>query len=333
MQDRRHGLVSVSQEASGEIRLSLRLPGRSPRRGSQRLPAVAKRAGCAHLSIAPNSENEAASQSSGSSLPRVTIFGAYAKRSVKNACGALGRIFGKRIVFATLTLPGSTETARAAIATASKNIVERLNHWRLEIAPESLWVYKWEWQKSGALHLHAAIGSSDIRELRRLEAQFKNFCYGVYERLSESMGVDFFGRHSGGSWRNHPEVLRARIEPVRKCVKRYMSKYLVKQDAREGWHCPTRWWGQSRRLRAAARGMRRMYGIRSENWQALVEIAEYAAACGKLGSAAWFEYVERFAPHNRTMVIYEAIEGTHDIFGVLSAILAERACDAVGSRW
>jgi hypothetical protein len=76
-----------------------------------------------------------------------------------------------------------------------------------------------------------------------------------------------------------------------------------------------------------------MYGIRSENWQALVEIAEYAASCGKLGSAAWFEYVERFAPHNRTTVIYEVIEGTHDIFGVLAAILAERACDAVGSRW
>lgn len=304
MAEPRHGSLAVTKEPSGEIRVALGLPNRSKEGRRKATERQAYGAGCAALVYSKKS-GESSCQSPGRGLlPKRSVFSSRGKRAVKNACGALERTFGKRIVFGTLTLAGSTDAARMALAQWSSVVIELLNKWRKYHAPNSLWVTKWEWQRSGALHLHFAIGDTSATALRSLEQRFKKYVYSLHSHLSELSGCDVFARGEGGTWVNFPGVLRSRIEPVRKSVKRYMAKYMSKGNgSREGFS-PSRWWGQSRKLKALVDSYRECKVLRSENWNHLCSKYDRIAEGIALAKVTAFHVVSPFGGSGRKLLVY-----------------------------
>jgi hypothetical protein len=319
----RHGKLAVTKEPSGEIRVALSFPKRSQAKAEKFVPRWSDAAGCRALVYSKISGESLKTRAGRGALPRVSEFSNAARRAVKNACGALKTLFGKRIVFGTLTLPGSTDEARKTFASWSAVVIEHLNKWRSYHAPSSLWVYKWEWQKNGALHLHFAIGAADILRLRRLERAFTEYVHLLLDHLSDVSGTDLFARGDGGSWRGFPEILRSRLEPVRKCVKRYMAKYLVKPEVGSLSHCPSRWWGQSRELRRAVGCLRCCTYLRSENWAQLVDRQAQARQLVTALGLKCFAYSQPFSPHNTTLLIYPTEGEESVVYNTLGDIVSD----------
>lgn len=312
--------IALTLEPSGELRLTKRVPTSEKGAGSGRRSA-AKRQDAAHLSIAKNLENShTIPRAEVSELPART-FGPAAKRAVKNACGALKTLYGRRIVFATLTLAGSTDIARMALARHSGYVVELLSKWIGYHAPTALWIYKWEWQKNGALHLHAAIGCVDVLRLRALERGFKAYVYKLHEQLSRRAGVDVFERSAGGSWKNFPDMMRSNCQPVRKCVKRYMAKYITKAAGAAQGYCPARWWGQSRALRRAVGGLRLCTWLNIPSWAQAGKLWQIAARLLQSLSGPTFEYSCAFRPTDRTLLHYALETDVQDLYRHLRQVL------------
>lgn len=308
-------------EPSGEIRVSKRVPYKAQPGRAGNGSYVAKRQDGAHLSIAANLEKTRKPPGGRGALARTTEFGRAAKRAVKNACGALKMSFGRHIVFATLTLAGSTNEARLALAVYSGTVVELLRKWIRYHAPSALWVYKWEWQKNGALHLHAAIGSDNVLELRSLEKGFKAYVYRLHEQLCRKSGQDVFERGEGGSWKGFPAMMRSNCVPVRKCVKRYMAKYITKAVGVAQGYCPARWWGMSAGLRVLIGAYRRCISIRSRSWELVAQAYTQAVATLLERPAAHFLYSCPFAPSNTTLLYYSLETGIDSAFAAVRSVL------------
>lgn len=173
------------------------------------------------LSKAPKSKNYPDKPKSGSGFgcaPAQTIFTVYAKRFVQDAASVIESEYGKRVVFVTLTLPGSTEQSLEALCNQSAYVVQRMCQWFRDTAPGADWVYVWERQKRGALHLHVALACLNIECLRTIEAEIKEeWCY-LMQKVGERSGVDMFARASGGTWATDWSEVRANAKPIRKSI-------------------------------------------------------------------------------------------------------------------
>lgn len=315
------GTLAATQEVSGEIRWVLRFPRKGKNKLGSPVTTTPQAAGRRALVHSEKSGETTLKDVGRGSVPAPSEFSSAAKRAVKNGCAALERKFGKNCVFGTLTLPGSTNLARATLAAWSSKCVELINKWREYHAPDSLWVYKWEWQKNGALHLHFAIGSMVPMHLWVLRRTFKSYAFRLFRSLSRLSGCDLFARVDGGTWWSTPRALRSRIEKVHKSVARYMAKYLTKPQGNRAGFSPSRWWGQSRQVRALVRAGRRCLLLRSWNWEGLYQRfrhgREYAAASAEV----WFEYSEPFAPHNSTVLAYAESGQAEMLYGALKGLL------------
>lgn len=316
-----HGTISVTLEPSGELRISARLPKRGTRRGAslQQQPQDAascllrrNQRICHHVApLKPGFGGDTAE----------TDFGSKARRAVKNAVGALKSMYGNRIVFATVTLAGSTQAARQALSRWSSKAVELLQKWLKYHAPNCHWVYVWERQKSGALHLHAAIGHADVLRLRALERGFQEYVHKLHSQLSKLSGLDLFARESGGSWRGFPQILRSNCVPVRKCVKRYMSKYITKGVGAVPGDSPARWWGCSRSLRAMVGALRRCTRLRTSNWERIVSLFQQIRMRAQTTKASLFHWTCPYAPHNQTLLLYMPEDKCDDAYSWVVLLL------------
>ena len=296
--------VALTQEPSGEIRLRVTLPNK---RGAKQQPLRdrwSEAAGCGALVYSSKLREKVGKRSGFGGLPAPTTFGRAAKRAVKNAVGALEQKFGRKVVFATVTLPGSTDRAREEIARWSAEAVQLLTHWIQSKASGAHYTYVWERQKSGALHLHVAIGHSDVLRLRALEHSFKGYVHRMFSTISRLAGWDLFARRDGGSWKGCVQVLRSNCVPVRKSVKRYMSKYMSKGVGEVKGHSQTRWWGCSRNLRAVVQRLRRCAVWRVSSWQGAAQLAETCAHMISTLDIVSYHYSIPYSPSSIVYLMY-----------------------------
>lgn len=181
-------------------------------------------------------------------LPRKTLFGLRAKRTLQRVGGVFDKKFPKEnCVFLTGTLPGSTSQAYEVMARWSGYIVNLLKTWVKYYADTEYSFHCWEFQRRGALHIHycVSIDRSDLRE--RLIERFRDEWVSILESVSVKSGVDLFARGFGGTWRNRKDRVQAYAQVVRKSVAAYLAKYCSKgHDTENAFHCPSRWWGCSR---------------------------------------------------------------------------------------
>ena len=165
------------------------------------------------------------------SLPTKREFKLETKRNIQRRTAAIQRKFGKkRTKFGTITLPGSTDAAMAAIAKYSSYINNRTNRFISSIIGKDAKyrVQVWEFQRRGALHSHFVLGSSNDAGLQMLKEKFPSFCYRLFLDVSRKSGVDLFGRKNGGTWKDRPDVLRCDIQDIKKDAAAYISKYMSK---------------------------------------------------------------------------------------------------------
>ena len=204
-----------------------------------------------------------------------------AKQKILEAGAVVDKHVGKHGSYElTLTIPGSGVVVYDVVARWSGYIVNRMLQVIRRLEEKGLpvhWFFVWEHQKRGALHQHWCIAIKDQPMLtdyvcRLLKAKW----FELLMELSDKSGVDLFRRKGfTGSWRNRPDVWQSSVNPVRKSVAAYFSKYMSKnletskynkarkaaRDKRRGTPeagvegamvlslCPSRYWGCSQSIR------------------------------------------------------------------------------------
>ena len=193
--------------------------------------------------------------------PRLTEFSLYGRRKIVRA-GALIGLEDKResTLFLTGTLPGGTDEALTAISEYSSWVVHELLTHLPRIARvgvndcKFLWV--WEWQKRGALHLHAVCEFPTREASERVHDGFKDLWIRVLETVGRKSGCDIAARRDVGTHAGDYDVWRTRSEWARKNPSRYLAKYLAKTKKSAKFcedYPPTRWYGISRALHSLLR--------------------------------------------------------------------------------
>lgn len=188
-------------------------------------------------------------------LPRKTVFGLRAKRTLLRAGGMMERLFPKEnVVFLTGTLPGSTPEAIKALACWSGYVTNLLKTWVDYYAETEHSFYCWEFQRRGALHIHYAVAIDDDGNRQLVIERFKHQWIRILEQVCAKSGVDLFQRGFGGTHRGNPSKVQAYAQTVRKSVAAYLAKYCSKgHDTNNAFYCPSRWWGVSRALLKATK--------------------------------------------------------------------------------
>jgi hypothetical protein len=196
-------------------------------------------------------------------LPRPTTFGLNARRQVKRLAAVIDGLAAgpQEVIFFTGTLPGSTPKAMLALSQWSGFMAHRLKAWMHDIDSEYKCLFVWEWQKRGALHMHAAVYVKNIANRNRIYNEFKMQWVRLLESVCERSGVDVFARgHSKGTWRGHYSKIRAEAEWVKKSVASYLGKYMSKAvgpgSDKAKFFYPSRWWGSTQNLKELEKAAR-----------------------------------------------------------------------------
>lgn len=225
-------------------------------------------------------------------LPRKTVFGLNAKRTIQRVGGVCDRLYKhEEFVFLTGTLPGSTPESLRAIAEWSGYLVESLKNWVAYYVEERIDFYVWEWQGRGALHLHYAVHVPDPDQRKLVLLRFRQQWVRLLETVSERSGVDVFARKDGGSWRGLSEYVQAYAQTVRKSVAAYLAKYCSKgHKTSEAHYYPSRWWGCSRALLHKLEEMSVSYEITSLTMRKALAIYEELLSLNDFLTLRCYEY-------------------------------------------
>lgn len=189
--------------------------------------------------------------------PRATQFGAYARHTILEAGATSERRNGhiSRGVEVTLTIPGHSDSAFAAVSEWSGYLINRILQPVRRHKTNIDWFYCWELQKRGALHVHLALAGDCTEQLLRVGRKVRKTWWRALEEVARKSGVDLFVRRTGYGTYTYKEFLKGnRVAEIRKSLAAYFAKYTSKNatasKAKEvvRAYYPSRWWGISRQL-------------------------------------------------------------------------------------
>lgn len=187
--------------------------------------------------------------------PKKRTFSLYARQMMARAGGVFSPSREKRTVFLTGTLPGGTIEALQAMANYSSWAVHRLMTYIPRIikvpARDLYWMWCWEFQGRGALHLHAVFELPSPELAQVLIREFRALWESTLIAIAQKSGTDIFERASGGTHKDNPERWRIDAQLAEKSPQRYLAKYLGKPKDKESEKkvpYPVRWYGCSHRL-------------------------------------------------------------------------------------
>lgn len=197
--------------------------------------------------------------------PRVTAFGRNARHRLLEAGAIMDKLYGKQVCEVTCTVPGSTKEAFRTVSQWSGWIMNRLTQIVRRSTHAPGWFYVWELQKRGALHLHFAIGCSNLRDAVSLAQEIEFKWFEVLLELKDKSNVDVFRKNERWTWRDFPKEWRSHVLPVYKSVAAYFSKYVGKQSntltRNNKAFCPARWWGSSANIKREIDNERKSFSI------------------------------------------------------------------------
>ena len=126
----------------------------------------------------------------------------------------------------TGTLPGSTVAAFRVLAQNSTVITKRLTNWITRRVPKCSWIYVWEFQGRGALHLHLVLECRP-EAAAYFKAHFKDEWNKLLRDVSSESKTDLFAKTSHYS--HSPRKTQADVTVCDREPSRYISKYLSKK--------------------------------------------------------------------------------------------------------
>jgi hypothetical protein len=303
--------IEVEKRASGIVRVRV-----VPSERGRRVEARNRRAFI-------NSREFPDSKSGYGAMPRETDFGRQSKRLVKEYTSAIERAYNKdHCRFVTATFPGSGAAVYEVIAKWSGWITAQMNQWLRDVSPFTDFVYVWEFQKRGALHLHYLIANRDKKRLRTVHRRFKTFWKRLLNTLCKKSGIDIWQKSDGSSWRMTPHVVRTAVQAVKKSVSAYLAKYLSKSQSKgitSDGLCPSRWWGASQGARSLCARYTKRVATALRPLSEATDTAE--AIIAKLGAVAVpiFQYTSKYATGLRAWVVCASPEASDGIFDSATA--------------
>lgn len=310
-------VLSIRKDPADAIHVRFDAGLGSAHRKPVRAGLAAKRSGAPHLSYRLKLKEKGCKEAGHGGLPKGKRFGKYAKNTIKYACSVLEREYGKRCVFATVTIPGQGIEVSRAVAMWSGYLAQLINQWIRYVAPNSEYCWVYEWQKRGMLHLHYALGDFELTELRRLEREWRGAIHRVLCTVSKRSGVDLFSREDGGTWHGQLGVLRSNCRPVRKSVRNYMSKYLTKGSGSGAHFAPSSWWGAVTSLRRRVAQSWKADWITSSSHDAMCDLAASLRSLCKSFPITNYDWSHRMSAHGYGMVMYPLERDAEPLYATL----------------
>lgn len=167
----------------------------------------------------------------------------YGRRQILRAGSCFSKAEGTERLLLTGTLPGSTQAAFRAIAQNSTSITKKLTNWINYHEPSAKWIYTWEFQGRGALHLHLVCEVSGDA-IQYIKDNFKNQWIRLIDAVGRNTQTDMYQRTS--SYSHKKEITQADVTVCEREPSRYISKYISKSktSAHGFWRFPPRQWYQ-----------------------------------------------------------------------------------------
>lgn len=218
----------------------------------------------------------------------------YGRRRILRAGSCFSQDEGSVRLLLTGTLPGSTRESLRALAGYSSYVTHRLCAWLTYRQRSAKWMYTWEYQKRGALHLHLVVELSE-ENAQYVEEHFKDEWNRLLNRIGSMSGVDMFRktatyRHTQD--KTQADTLRCDREPAR-----YISKYISKQNTKAfgvNRFPPKQWYQISRSLLRELEERTEVYeqtGVSYRQARAFIEDAVHNIESAVLGGSREFRGV------------------------------------------
>jgi hypothetical protein len=276
--------IARASRLAEEIEYYCEKSGKIVKESYKSLTAVKRRV----LDIISKNQQAVSATRSWGKPQKLKRFSLNAKQRILEAGAVTDRDCGKENSYeVTVTIPGSGCSVYRAVADWSGWIVNRQTQIirRLEAkGVQVYWFFVWEHQKRGALHQHWCIavpGNSEKAEI--IANKIRDKWFQLLEELTVKTGVDLFAKKKGfGTWRYTPGAWQSSVNPIRKSVAAYFSKYASKnvatsrynqrrrdsaknrdekngiEPSNTGLHnlCPSRYWGSGGRIKRRCEQLR-----------------------------------------------------------------------------
>ena len=178
---------------------------------------------------------------------RVTLSRYGHRRLIRaGACFSQGKDTVRLLL--TGTLPGSTREAFRVLANNSSYVTHRLCNWLTRRERSAKWLYAWEFQKRGALHLHLAIEVT-MENAEFIKREFKHEWNRLLNTIGNRNDVDMWAKSK--TYSHSQEATQTDVTVCEKEPSRYIAKYIAKGNAKSfgaNRFPPVRWYQISRSL-------------------------------------------------------------------------------------
>lgn len=172
----------------------------------------------------------------------------YGRRQILRAGSCFSQGEDTVRLLLTGTLPGSLREAFKVLADRSSYVTHRACNWLTRRCPAAKWMYTWEFQRRGALHLHLVVElPSAIAEF--VSAEWKNQWNRLLNRIGNDAGIDMYAKTK--TYSHTQDKTQADVTVCEREPSRYISKYIAKANAKgftPNAFAPVRWYQISRSL-------------------------------------------------------------------------------------
>ncbi len=200
------------------------------------------------VSTPPSNKSAAVGLKPGYGLPcKPSQFSGRSSSKVREYVSTLLINYPNACRFVVLTLPKQTDQSKNALENYSGYIINKLSSSLRKRYPESHFLWVWEYQVGGALHLNLVIGfPTDVPDLlnEKLLSLWLRLLVGVMNKV----GIDIFAPYTAATFQNHH---CCRVFDCDKNLPGYLAKaeQKIPRIRRDGLAVsPARWFGASKNL-------------------------------------------------------------------------------------
>jgi hypothetical protein len=192
--------------------------------------------------------------------PRLSL-SRYGRRQILRAGSCFDTSETTERLLLTGTLPGTGNRAHKALAEYSSYASKTLTNWLTRRSPGCKWMYTWEFQKRGALHIHLVV-EVPLSVSKYVKAHFKDEWNRILRSICNKSGTNLYAKTA--TYSHSEKTTQADVTVCDREPSRYISKYISKGSTHAkafGRFPPKTWYQISRSLLRVLRGRTVVYEV------------------------------------------------------------------------
>lgn len=192
--------------------------------------------------------------------PRLSL-SRYGRRQILRAGSCFDSGEETERLLLTGTLPGTGNRAHRALSENSSYASKTLTNWLNRRSPGCKWIYTWEFQGRGALHIHCVV-EVPLSVARYIKRFFKDEWNRILRAICRKSGVDLYAKTK--TYSHTDKTTQADVTVCTREPSRYISKYISKQGSHAkafGRFPPKTWYQISRSLLRVLRDRTQIYEV------------------------------------------------------------------------